>query len=81
MTAVSLIALRWGDVDWRRADMAVTRLKNGKSTRQPLDATTCAACVRFIASAPATSGCFMSERGPFTRDGFAKALQAAADRD
>jgi integrase len=24
-----LIALRWSDIDWKRADMAVTRLKNG----------------------------------------------------
>ena len=32
-----LIALRWSDIDWKRADIAVTRLKNGKNTRQPLD--------------------------------------------
>jgi type 1 fimbriae regulatory protein FimB/type 1 fimbriae regulatory protein FimE len=24
-----LIGLRWSDIDWRRADVAITRLKNG----------------------------------------------------
>ncbi len=32
-----LIDLRWSAIDWKRADIAVTRLKNGKDTRQPLD--------------------------------------------
>jgi integrase len=35
--ASELVDLRWSAIDWKRADIAVTRLKNGKDTRQPLD--------------------------------------------
>jgi integrase len=37
LRASELVDLRWNAVDWKRADVAVTRLKNGKDTRQPLD--------------------------------------------
>jgi type 1 fimbriae regulatory protein FimB/type 1 fimbriae regulatory protein FimE len=32
-----LVDLRWSAIDWKRADIAVNHLKNGKDTRQPLD--------------------------------------------
>jgi integrase len=37
LRASELVDLRWSAIDWKRADIAVTRLKNGKDTRQPLD--------------------------------------------
>jgi type 1 fimbriae regulatory protein FimB len=75
-----LIRLRWSDVDWRRADIAVTRLKNGKNTRQPLDGGDLRALRALYRDRQSDEFMFMSERGPFTRDGFAKLLQAAAKR-
>jgi type 1 fimbriae regulatory protein FimB/type 1 fimbriae regulatory protein FimE len=77
-----LIALRWSDIDWKRSDMAVTRLKNGKATRQPLDGNNLRGLRALYRDEDRASDewVFMSERGPFTRDGFAKLLQASADR-
>lgn len=75
-----LIALRWSDIDWKRADTAVTRLKNGKSTRQPLDGNDLRGLRALHRERSSDEWVFMSERGPFTRDGFRKLLKTAADR-
>jgi type 1 fimbriae regulatory protein FimB/type 1 fimbriae regulatory protein FimE len=75
-----LIALRWSDIDWKRADIAVNRLKNGKDTRQPLDGADLRALRSLHRERASDEWVFMSERGPFTRDGFAKLLKAAAAR-
>jgi integrase len=80
LRASELVGLRWSDIDWRRADIAVTRLKNGKSTRQPLDGGDLRALRAIYRDRQSDEFVFMSERGPFTRDGFAKLLRAAAKR-
>jgi integrase len=72
LRASELTGLRWSDVDWGRADIAVTRLKNGKSTRQPLDGGDLRALRAIYRDRQSDEFVFMSERGPFTRDGFAK---------
>lgn len=75
-----LIALRWSDIDFKRADMAVTRIKKGKNTRQPLDGGDLRALRALHRERTSDEWVFMSERGPFTRDGFAKMVKAAAAR-
>ena len=60
--------------------MAVSRLKNGKPTRQPLDGNDLRALRALHRDRQSDEWVFMSERGPFTRNGFAKLLAAAADR-
>jgi integrase len=80
LRASELVELRWSDIDWRRADIAVTRLKNGKSTRQPLDGGDLRALRAIYRDRQSDEFVFMSEHGPFTRDGFAKLLRAAAKR-
>jgi hypothetical protein len=37
MRVSELVEQCWSAIDWKRADIAVNRLKNGKDTRQPLD--------------------------------------------
>jgi type 1 fimbriae regulatory protein FimB len=80
LRASELVGLRWSDIDWQRADIAVMRLKNGKSTRQPLDGGDLRALRAIYRDRQSDEFVFMSERGPFTRDGFAKLLRAAAKR-
>jgi integrase len=80
LRASELVDLRWNAIDWKRADIAVTRLKNGKDTRQPLDGNDLRALRALYRDRQSDEFVFMSERGPFTRDGFAKLLKAAADK-
>jgi type 1 fimbriae regulatory protein FimB/type 1 fimbriae regulatory protein FimE len=80
LRASELIDLRWNAIDWRRGDIAVNRLKNGKDTRQPLDGNDLRALRALHRERQSDAFVFMSERGPFTRDGFAKLLAAAADK-
>jgi integrase len=80
LRASELVDLRWNAIDWRRADIAVNRLKNGKDTRQPLDGNDLRALRALHRECQSDEFVFMSERGPFTRDGFAKLLKAAADK-
>jgi type 1 fimbriae regulatory protein FimB len=75
-----LVDLRWNAIDFKRADIAVNRLKNGKSTRQPLAGDDLRALRALYRDRQSDEYVFMSERGPMTRDGFAKLLKAAADR-
>lgn len=81
LRASELIDLRWSAIDWKRADIAVNRLKNGKDTRQPLDGADLRALRALHRERASDEYVFVSERGsPFTRDGFAKLLKAAAAR-
>jgi type 1 fimbriae regulatory protein FimB/type 1 fimbriae regulatory protein FimE len=80
LRASELVALRWSDVDFKRADMAVKRLKNGKGGRQPLNGDDLRALRALQRGRQSEEWIFMSERGPFTRDGFAKLLKGKADR-
>jgi integrase len=80
LRASELVNLRWNAIDWKRADIAVNRLKNGKDTRQPLDGNDLRALRALYRDRESDEFVFMSERGPFTRDGFAKLLKAAADK-
>ena len=66
LRASELIALRWSDIDWKRADIAVSRLKNGKPTRQPLDGNDLRALRALHRDLQSEEWVFMSERGPFT---------------
>ena len=75
-----LVDLRWSAIDWKRADMAVNRLKNGKDTRQPLAGDDLRALRALYRERQSDEYVFMSERGPFTRDGFAKLLRTVAVR-
>jgi type 1 fimbriae regulatory protein FimB len=58
----------------------VNRLKNGKDTGQPLDGNDLRALRALYRDRQSDEYVFMSERGPFTRDGFAKLLKATADK-
>jgi type 1 fimbriae regulatory protein FimE len=80
LRASELVDLRWSAIDWKRADIAVNRLKNGKDTRQPLDGADLRALRALYRDRRSDEYVFMSERGPMTRDGFAKLLKAAAER-
>jgi integrase len=80
LRVTELIKLRWTDIDFRRADIAVTRLKNGKDTRQPLDGNDLRWLRELHRKRTSDVYVFMSERGPFTRDGFNKMLATAAKR-
>jgi integrase len=81
LRASELVDLRWNAVDWKRADVAVTRLKNGKDTRQPLDGNDLRALRALYRDRQSDEFVFVSERGSrFTRDGFAKLLKATADK-
>jgi type 1 fimbriae regulatory protein FimB/type 1 fimbriae regulatory protein FimE len=62
----------------RAPDIAVTRLKNGRNTCQPLDGNDLRALRALYRDRTSDEWVFMSERGPFTRDGFATLLKAAA---
>jgi type 1 fimbriae regulatory protein FimB/type 1 fimbriae regulatory protein FimE len=79
LRASELVDLRWSAIDWKRADIAVNRLKNGKDTRQPLDGADLRTLRALHRERTSDEYVFVSERGtPFTRDGFAKLLKAAA---
>ena len=80
LRASELVDLRWSAIDWKRADIAVNRLKNGKDTRQPLDGADLRALRALHRERQSDEWVFMSERGPFTRDGFAKLLKATATK-
>jgi integrase len=54
LRASELVDLRWSAVYWKRADIAVNRLKNGKDTRQPLEGGA-GRCARSTAIARATN--------------------------
>jgi type 1 fimbriae regulatory protein FimB len=76
-----LLALRWNAVNFKAADMAVNRIKNGRSNRQPLDGDDLRALRALYRERKSDEWIFTSEQGgPFTRDGFAKLLKAAAKR-
>jgi integrase len=76
-----LIELRWNAIDWKRADIAVNRLKGSKSNRQPLDGNDLRSLRALYRGRTSDEYVFVSERGgPMTRDGFNKLLKAAADR-
>lgn len=60
---------------------AVNRLKNGKDTRQPLDGNDLRALRALYRDRKSDEWIFTSERGPFTRDGFAKLLKAVSGPD
>ena len=78
LRASELVDLRWSAIDWKRADIAVNRLKNGKDTRQPLEGGDLRALRALYRDCTSDEYVFMSERGPMTRDGFAKLLKSAA---
>jgi hypothetical protein len=63
-----LVDPRWSAIDWRRADIAVTRLKNGKDTRQPLQNDELRAQRTLYREHTSDENVFMSERGPFTQE-------------
>jgi integrase len=60
--ASELVDLRWSAIDWKRADIAVTRLKNGKDTRQPLEGGDLRA-LRALYPARATNTCSCRSAG------------------
>lgn len=76
-----LLELRWNAIDWKRADVAVNRLKGSKSNRQPPNGGDLRALRALHRERTSDEYVFVSERGgPITRDGFNKLLKAAADR-
>jgi integrase len=75
-----LVGMRWNAVDWKRADIAVNRLKGSKSNRQPLNGNDLRALRALYRDRTSDEWMFMGERGPLTRDGFSKLLRAVAGR-
>jgi type 1 fimbriae regulatory protein FimB/type 1 fimbriae regulatory protein FimE len=75
-----LIRLRWSAVDFKRADIDIVRSKNGKGGRQPLTGADLRGLRALYRERKSDEWIFMSERGPFTRDGFNKLLAAVAEK-
>jgi type 1 fimbriae regulatory protein FimB len=76
-----LIGMRWNAIDWKRADVAVNRLKGSKSNRQLLDGNDLRSLRALYRERASDEYAFVSERGgPMTRDSFNKLLRATADR-
>lgn len=80
LRVTELVELRWNAIDFKRADIAINRLKGSKSNRQPLQGDDLRALRALKREAASEEYVFVSERGgPMTRDAFNKLLKAAAD--
>jgi type 1 fimbriae regulatory protein FimB/type 1 fimbriae regulatory protein FimE len=81
LRVTELVELRWNAIDFKRADIAINRLKGSKSNRQPLQGDDLRALRALHREGASEEYIFVSERGgPMTRDAFNKLLKAAAKR-
>jgi integrase len=63
LRASELVDLRWNAIDWKRADIAVNRLKNGRTRASRSRAATCGRFERSITIARATNTCSCQSAG------------------
>src|SRR5258708_17637070 len=81
LRVTELVELRWNAIDFKRADIAINRLKGSKSNRQPLQGDDLRALRALHREGASEEYIFVSERGgPMTRDAFNKLLKVAAKR-
>ena len=80
LRAAELVDLRWDRVDFRSANLAVRRVKNGTPSTHPLRGDELRALRRLQRESETSPFVFVSERGsPFTTAGFARMVERAAD--
>jgi type 1 fimbriae regulatory protein FimB len=81
LRVTELVELRRNAVDFKRADIAINRLKGSKSNRQPLQGDDLRGLRALKREGASEEYIFVSERGgPMTRDAFNKLLKAADER-
>jgi integrase len=74
-----LVDLRWEQVDFKSASLAVRRLKNGTPSTHPLTGRELRELRRHQRESPQSPFVFVSERGaPLSRVGFARMVERAA---
>jgi integrase len=74
-----LVELRWEQVDFKSASLAVRRLKNGTPSTHPLTGRELRELRRHQRESPQSPFVFVSERGaPLSRVGFARMVERAA---
>ena len=79
LRAAELCDLRWDQVDFTAAVLAVRRVKGGSPSTHPLSGLELRALRRLKREAPTGPFVFVSERGaPFSTAGFARMLERAA---
>jgi integrase len=78
LRATEITDLRWDQVDFAAATLAVRRAKNGSPSTHPLSGEEMRALRRLKRDSPQSPFVFVSERGaPFTTAGFARMIERA----
>jgi type 1 fimbriae regulatory protein FimB/type 1 fimbriae regulatory protein FimE len=76
-----LVGLKWDQVDLKRAQLHVNRLKNGSPSTHPIEGDELRLLRRLQREYPESSFLFTTERGgPLTRSTVSKLLTRAGDR-
>jgi site-specific recombinase XerD len=80
LRCAELVDLRWEQVHFNEANLAVRRVKNGSPSTHPLSGRELRALRRLQREAPSSEFVFVTERGgtPFTTAGFAKLFERVA---
>jgi integrase len=80
LRAAELVDLRWEQIDFTAATIAVRRVKKGTASTHPLRGNELRALRRLQRESPGGPFLFVSERGaPFSTAGFAKMIQRAGE--
>jgi integrase len=76
--AAEVVDLRWSQIDFDQARLAVRRVKRGTSSTHPLQGDELRALRRLRRESPHSEFVFLSERGgPFSTAGFARLVERA----
>jgi len=79
LRCAELLDLRWEQVHFAEANLAVRRVKNGSPSTHPLSGRELRALRRLQRESPSSEFVFVTERGaPFTTAGFAKMFERVA---
>jgi site-specific recombinase XerD len=79
LRAAEVVDLRWEQVHFAEANLAVRRVKNGSPSTHPLSGRELRALRRLQRETPSSEFVFVTERGaPFTMAGFAKMFERVA---
>jgi site-specific recombinase XerD len=79
LRCAELVDLRWEQVHFAEANLAVRRVKNGLPSTHPLSGRELRALRRLQRESPSSEVVFVTERGaPFTTAGFAKMFERVA---
>jgi integrase len=78
LRASELVDLRWDQIDFSQAVLAVRRVKSGTPATHPIQGDELRALRRLQREAPSSPFVFVSERGaPFSTEGFARMVERA----